>query len=449
MPAVLPWWVRRPRPRRPDRAGTGEVQAPRRGPRRAAGGEEPAPDGQPAPDDQPLADNTVFELFWHGEKYDRELRSWLVKDLIFEIGQGLAAGQWGTAKTFAVLDLAASVMTGTRFAGREVVRKGGVVFVAAEGAGEIPIRLEGLVEQKLRPEALERGASSQGRRGRPGQASVLLDRGLPEPPRHRRLQQAAGNGEARGQEIHDQFALPLAMIVIDTLSAAGNFKDANDAAEGQRIMNKLGELSRQTGAFVLAVDHFGKAVETGTRGSSAKEAAADVVLALLADRETNGTVSNMRMALRKLRGGKVGTETPFELRIVNAGFGETTCVVEWKVTREATPGAAPARGRWPRALKIFQAAFEFALAAHGKEMNPYSDQPEMPVQVVPRDAVREEFVKRYPSDAEDPRAKSEAKRKAFDRSLKSALGEKELVLSWEIDGVDYVWLAGSPGKPKG
>ena len=42
------------------------------------------------------------------------------------------------------------------------------------------------------------------------------------------------------QNIRDQFDLPLALIVIDTLSAAGNFKDANDAAEGQRIMNRLG-----------------------------------------------------------------------------------------------------------------------------------------------------------------------------------------------------------------
>ena len=153
-----------------------------------------------------------------------------------------------------------------------------------------------------------------------------------------------GTAKQAAQKIRDQFDLPLALIVIDTLSAVGNFKDANDAAEGQRIMNRLAELSRQTGAFVLAVDHFGKAVETGTRGSSAKEAAADVVLALLADREINGTISNMRMALRKLRGGKVGTETPFDLRVVNLGF-ETTCVVEWMADRappqgEGRPGNA-------------------------------------------------------------------------------------------------------------
>ena len=93
-----------------------------------------------------------FDLFWHGTKYDRELRSWLIKELIPETGQGLASGQWGMAKTFTVLDLAAEIMIGGVFAGRTVARKGGVVFVAAEGASEMPIRLEGLVEQKLRPE---------------------------------------------------------------------------------------------------------------------------------------------------------------------------------------------------------------------------------------------------------------------------------------------------------
>ena len=103
----------------------------------------------------------LFELFWHGKEYNRELRSWLVKDLILETGQGLASGQWGTAKTFTVLDLAASVMTSTPFAGREVVRQGGVLFVAAEGAYEIPIRLKGVVEEKLRPAALASGILGQ------------------------------------------------------------------------------------------------------------------------------------------------------------------------------------------------------------------------------------------------------------------------------------------------
>ena len=123
-----------------------------------------------------------FELFWHGKDYDRARRSWLVKELIPETGQGLASGQWGTAKTFVVLDLAASIMTATPFAGREIGRHGGVVFVAAEGASEIPIRLEGVVEQKLRPEA-SRARHRTTRLRRPGVAAVCLDRGLPESAR--------------------------------------------------------------------------------------------------------------------------------------------------------------------------------------------------------------------------------------------------------------------------
>ena len=62
---------------------------------------------------------------------------------------GLISGQWGTGKTFLALDLAGSVMTGARFAGHRVKRPGGVLFVAAEAAGDIPIRLAALVDHKL------------------------------------------------------------------------------------------------------------------------------------------------------------------------------------------------------------------------------------------------------------------------------------------------------------
>ena len=189
-----------------------------------------------------------------------------------------------------------------------------MLFVAAEGAYEIPIRLKGVVEEKLRP------ASTRGGTAASWELPFAWIEDCPNLQDNDDFNKLLETTKQAAQNIRDQFDLPLALIVIDTLSAVGNFKDANDAAEGQRIMNRLGELSRQTGAFVIAVDHFGKMVETGTRGSSAKEAAADVVLALLADREINGTVSNMRMALRKLRGGKVGTETPFDLRVVNVGL---------------------------------------------------------------------------------------------------------------------------------
>jgi hypothetical protein len=42
---------------------------------------------------------------------------------------------------------------------------------------------------------------------------------------------------------------------------------------------------------------------TGTRNSPVKEDAVEAVLALIADRDVAGTVTNQRLAIRKLKGG--------------------------------------------------------------------------------------------------------------------------------------------------
>jgi hypothetical protein len=53
--------------------------------------------------------------------------------------------------------------------------------------------------------------------------------------------------------------------------------------------------------------------------------------------------------------------------------------------------------------------------------------------------VRAEFVAAYPIDGETSEKRSEAKRKAFGRALKSAL-DQELVVSRDIGGTDHLWL---------
>jgi hypothetical protein len=369
------------------------------------------------------------EIFWHGTAYNRAARSWLVKELIPERGAGLASGQWGTAKTFAMLDLAASIMTGTPFAGREINRRGGVLFFAAEGANEIPIRLKGVVEQKLKPAAMAASAV-----GEPMDADLerLPFAWVEECPS---LKDAASFEKlaliaiAAAEHIKEKFNLPLALIVIDTLSASADFEDANAAAEGQRIMNRLAELSRRTGAFVLAVDHFGKDVSTGTRGTTAKEGAADVVLALLAERAINGTVTNTRMAVRKLRGGLQGIETPFDLMVVDAGDDETTCIIEWKPSKAK---GTTIKEKWTKSLKVFRASVTAAIIDHGADILPFGSEGSK-VRATSFDRVRSEFMAAYPADTID------TKRKAFDRSM-AAARERDLVCSREIAGIDQVWI---------
>jgi len=91
---------------------------------------------------------SAFSLRWHGENPNIN-RRWLVKQLLSTTGVGLISGQWGTGKTFVAIDLSVSVIMGNPFAGRSVKRKGGVLFIAAEGSSEIAIRLRGLIETRF------------------------------------------------------------------------------------------------------------------------------------------------------------------------------------------------------------------------------------------------------------------------------------------------------------
>ena len=81
-------------------------------------------------------------------------------------------------------------------------------------------------------------------------------------------------------------------------------------------MNVLKALAQKLSCFTLGVDHFGKNINTGTRGGSSKEGSGDLVLACLGDRELNGRVINTRLAVRKCRGGPQGQEFYFTARKV-------------------------------------------------------------------------------------------------------------------------------------
>ena len=155
-----------------------------------------------------------------------------------------------------------------------------------------------------------------------------------------------------------EFDLPLALIVVDTLTAAAGFDDENSASETQKVMNTLRELSRVTGALVLAIDHLGKIAETGVRGSSAKATTADAILACLGEKTIEGRVTNRRMAVSKLRSASAGRVTPFALKVADDG-----CIVEWKTDAASVPPMADTARRpksWPPSLLIFKRALESA-----------------------------------------------------------------------------------------
>jgi hypothetical protein len=355
-----------------------------------------------------------------------------------KVGKALIAGQWGVYKTFAAIDLAGSVMTLTPFAGRAVKRQGGVLFIAAEGQDEVRVRLEGIAREKVAVLQPRKDVVAVDSARMPFVWMEACPR-LTSDTASRELREIA---EVVQREMVARFSLPLALIIIDTLMPAAGFKDANDASEAQRVMTVLTDIAQAIGVLVVAVDHFGKSVETGTRNSSVKEDAVDAVLALLAERDLAGAVSKPRLAVRKVRGAPTGAQIPFATRSVvvacdNAGFdATTTLVLEWQTDEPVSGKTKPAEKTkcWPKSLIIFKQALENTIANVGQRIRPFPDGPE--ILAAGRDSVRDEFMKTYPAD--NRKAKGEAFRRSERDALSAGLMARDI---WPPESAaTFFWL---------
>jgi len=354
---------------------------------------------------------------------------WLIKGILPETGAGLISGQWGTYKTTAALDIAVSVMTGQSFADRFAIkRRGGVCYLALEGAGGLASRLTAIARARGCAEALP----------------FLYRRDCPALTAPDALQRLSAMMADAASALRTKFDVSVVLVFVDTVVTAAGYSrsgDDNDAAVAQRLMSVLAGLSQLTGALVVGLDHFGKISETGTRGSSAKEGAADVVLALLADRETGGSVSNTRLAVRKLRDGPCGLELPFVPRTVEVGTDPdgdpvTRVTIDWApVVRSSQTGSD--QDGWTRSLRLLRRTLMNVLVEQGSAQRPFRDGPL--VRAVDLEIVRAEFYRSYPAEGDD-KTKRATRQKAFRRAIDNAQ-TNNLIGVREVGTVTLVWLA--------
>ena len=377
----------------------------------------------------------VSRLKFHGDPDETPLKKWLLDKTLPEAGVGLLSGQSGTYKTFLAFDITAAVITKGTFAGRKVRRQGGVFFIAAEGQQDVRSRLKAIVTEKVHPALAV-----------PSDERLPLDiedlpfawdeecPSLTAPGAYNELRDTVQDAADR---MIARTGVPLAMIIIDTMMSAAGFGNANDSAEAQTVMNLLRKIAIVFEVLVLVVDHMGKDQSKGTAGAHSKEASADAVLAVLGDRILEGKVSNVRLAFRKVRGGRQGDSVPFGTRVVNVGIDSEgaaidTLVIDWTSVK---PRPVVSGGTWTKTLKPFRAALDRSLA-DGVLVRTVTEGPT--VKVAPRSAVRTEFNKGRADKTPD------ANRKAFNRSIDDAL-KAGLILSCEvaINGIEQsvIWLA--------
>jgi AAA domain len=390
-------------------------------------------------EEPPKQDPNLPQLYAHGDPDPRPLKSWLIEDLIPEVGHGLISGQWGAGKTAIFLDLARAVMTGQPFINYTVARQCGVLLIAVEGQHEVRARLDALAREKCG--------------GMPRMPFRWYEAAPPL------LQKDAAKtliAMARQAEttLDGEFGLPLGLIGIDTLTVSagyGRSGDEQDNAVGQAAMNVLKAIARELKCFVFPLDHFGKTPAAGTRGASAKEASADVVLACLGEKQLDGSVTNSRLAVRKNRSGPQGRVHPFTLRTVELsqlrrdGKPETTVVVDWSPPGSTTQAPPPPDDPWAKpkrqdqrtAMLRLKRVLMAILAEQGV------DQPIAPegpmVRMVDQKLVRKAFYAHTPADG-TPEQKRKARHMQFTRAVDWA-EEKRLIGIEEIKDVTYLRLS--------
>jgi hypothetical protein len=374
---------------------------------------------------------------FHGEAGFEQDNDFLVYNTIPRFGGGLIAGQWGTYKTFLVNDLAAAIIMATidssqRFCGEEIDYPGGVLMYLSEGEAEAPIRIQAALEKRGWP------------KGKPAPFVYLTPDDIPL-----NLSAAASVSAFIAQkkllsaEMQKRFGVPIVASFIDTIGPLSGFTqtgEGNDDVSTTVVNMALRRIGKETDSFSFGVEHFGKAVDTGVRGSSAKEATSYCVLAALGEKDITGKVTNPRLVVRKAKGGIAGREYPFTVKMWESGTFDkkgrerTTLCIEWPVATDrsgASPKDTAPVKRWSKGLKIFRDVLIETLDSRGENIKPFADGPS--VKAIDREWMREEFKRRSP--AENTKAKNEA----FRRAVKDAV-DMGLAVTREIDGITRIWL---------
>jgi len=227
------------------------------------------------------------------------------------------------------------------------------------------------------------------------------------------------------------------------IAGAGYTKEGqdNDAVLAHAVKKIADKVSQALGCFVFIIDHFGKDVSTGTRGSSVKEVDADVIVACLGKRSEAGEITSSSLAIRKRRAGPTGEEFPFKGRIVDMGLNphtgrmETTLVIDWDHRHTAHP--TKPKNEWGRSkgVKLLRRIIMNLMADCGEQIKPFANGPL--VRALKVSLVEAEFLKSYVTVGETEKAKKDAKRKAFQRAVDTA-GDN--LTTREIGSIDYIWL---------
>lgn len=251
-----------------------------------------------------------------------------VEGLLTEGGASVIYGPSNCGKSFWIVDLGASVASGTDFRDELEVEQGAVVYVALEGASGARNRISAL---------------KQAGRLKPGAPFFLIFEAV--------SLLEAGHTDRLAKtitKISEEAGLKVRLVILDTMARAMAGGDENSGQDMTAAVKSIDAIRSSTGAHVAIVHHCGKDEARGARGHSSLRAAVDTEIEV--SRSLGESVSTVRVT--KQRDLQVGSAMPFSLEVITLGTDRrgkpiTSCIVRHEDEMMASkPGV---RGRPPAA----------------------------------------------------------------------------------------------------
>lgn len=235
------------------------------------------------------------------EAVNRPPLKWRVKGVLPERGIAAVYGPYSSGKSFLTLDMLAHIGTGQNWFGH-TVRRSPVAYVAFEGEGGVPARIQAFQKKYW---AIENVTFME--------APTI------------NLLEPAGR-DALVETLKDHLVTG-GVVCIDTLAASSPGMDENSSEGMGKLISELKVVQHEVGGCILVVHHTGKDKDKGMRGWSGLGGALDAAIEVVV---TKSGARSWKLA--KIKDGKDGLVVPFDLEAIFLNFDEdgepeTSCVV--------------------------------------------------------------------------------------------------------------------------
>jgi len=229
-------------------------------------------------------------------------------------------------------------------------------------------------------------------------------------------------------------------IVIDTLNRAlaGSENRPEDMAKFIRAADAL---RVAFDCLVVIVHHSG--IKGGRpRGHTSLPGADDVQIKV--ERDSNGT-GTITATVEHMKDDEAGATVVSRLERVELGADDdgeamSSCVIVACDGVASPQRKTASKDGWgkSKSVKLLRGIVRSMLAEQVTDLRPFANGPI--VRALRVEQVRAEFFKAHYADGETEKAKQNAKRMAFKRAVEAAV-DKGKIVTREVGGVEYIWLA--------